>query len=104
MTTILIFSFMQYFEDEFASKKVGSGSTAIFASAARTLHALSLILYAMAFFLLETFHGEGTAEYWGWILSTFYKVAGLFGSFYINIDSTDGNTTKYLFAVAACSS
>lgn len=80
MTTILLFSFMQYFEDDFATKKVGSGSTAIYASAARTLHALSLILYSMSFFMLESFHGEGTAEFWGWALAGLYKFAGLFGN------------------------
>lgn len=79
MTTVLLFSFMEYFDDKFASKSVGSGSTAIFASVARTLHAISLILYGGSTFMLENFHGEGTAEFWGWTLGFVYKFAGLFG-------------------------
>lgn len=78
MTTILLFSFMQYFEDDWATKKVGSGSTVIYAYVARTLHALALVLYGGSFFLLENFHGEGTAEFWGWSLCLFYKLAGIF--------------------------
>lgn len=70
---------MEYFEDEWASKKVGSGSTAIYASIGRSLHALSLLIYGCSLFLLENFHSEGTAEFWGWVLGLLYKVAGLFG-------------------------
>lgn len=70
---------MKYFEDEFAAKKVGSGSTAIYASMARTLHALSCILYSMAFFMMECFHGTGMSEACGWFLAFIYKFTGIFG-------------------------
>lgn len=77
MTTILLFSFMQYFEDAWAAKQVGSGSTAIYAFIARSLHSLALIIYGSSVFLLENFHTEGTAEFWGWALALLYKVAGV---------------------------
>jgi hypothetical protein len=79
MTCILLFSFMNFFEDTWTRTTLNSGSTALFGLIARAVHALTCVLYGVSFFFLEIFHTQGSGEVWGWLLSFLYLTSGCFG-------------------------
>ncbi|XP_053990908.1 uncharacterized protein LOC128883001 [Hylaeus volcanicus] len=78
MTTISLFSFVEYFEDQWSNQAYASGSTALYGCVARSLHALSLLLYSCSLCFLENFHTEGTGEVLGWLLCLLYQLSGIF--------------------------
>eukprot|EP01071_Lankesteria_metandrocarpae_P002436 Lankesteria_metandrocarpae@DN2327_c0_g1_i1.p1 len=78
MTAVIFYSLFSFFEDEWMMEKTGSGSMSMFILVARTVHAFSLMLYAMGVFCLEGYHSEGTVECWAWLIATLYKGAAIF--------------------------
>jgi hypothetical protein len=83
MTTISLFSFVEYFQDQWSNETYASGSTALYGCVARSLHALSLLLYSCSLCFLENFHTEGTGEVLGWLLGLLYQLSGIFGQSFL---------------------